>query len=222
MLAAEVVVSAAAPAPPPAAVAPPVASEQAGSVPTAAQAAEATPGETDAAPPSSPPPKPAASRMGGVWLDPDNHRLNFDADGSFTSSRHPGRRGAWRRDGDALTLDWPDVRTTRHRVTRTASRLHLDDVAYRRADWDLSGRAFEGTWVADDGRTLRLSPDHRWDGADGAGTYRLGAARLIRTNRDGTERVAVLWTDALPHARRPDLIFLDDVRWTRATALEAP
>ncbi len=171
--------------------------------------------EAEPAPKAEPAPAPSA-RMGGVWLDPKDQRLVFTDDGGFTHSAFPGKRGAYHRKGDFVTLDWPDVRTTRHKLGRTATRLHLDDVVYRRADWDLSGRAITGTFVAPDGSTLRFDAEHRWAGAQGAGTYRLGPAKLTRVHSDGATTEQTLWTDGLPHASRPDVLFLDNQAWPRA------
>lgn len=207
-LAAEAVVSAAVAAAVPAQAAAPAVDPTPAPVPSQPAAAPVVT-------PTTPAPSAKAGRMGGVWLDAENNRLDFDEDGTFRHTRYPDRRGVYRRAGDALELDWPDVRTTRHALRRTATRLFLDDAVYRRADWDLTGRCLQGVWVADDGRTLRFGVDHRWDGSEGGGTYRLGPARLHRTRADGRESVERLWSDGLPHARTPDLLFVDDQRWTR-------
>ena len=122
----------------------------------------------------------------------------------------------YRRGGGQLEILWSGGQKHTLAVEEKPYELMVEGVACRRADFDLSGRFFEGTWrLRGGGVTRRLGADGAFSGNDGEGRYRLGPRTLTWVWADGREETLPLLSDLKPRSRHPDVLFIGGVAWDR-------
>ena len=121
----------------------------------------------------------------------------------------------YRRDNDAVTITPPGGEPTRHSCSRSSdsATLTLDGRAFRRTDWDLTGRHLDGTWQSG-AELLTLAADGSVSRGARSGRYTLGVGSLSIAWADGaTEQLTLLW-DLKPSSRRPSALWLGDRWWS--------
>ncbi len=173
---------------------------------------------------------PEDQRLRGVFVEDgadDPRWLVFTKEGVFATAppatpapvdwdalvAHGHTVTTYRRDGETLTIDGPGGPRTVP-ILRQAYTLTLDDIVYRRADFDLTGRGLEGVWVDPQGHRLVLGADGSAIREGRATTYTLGVAQLRWGH---SPKVAESLLSALrPNSRSPDVLWLGAVQHQRA------
>ena len=176
------------------------------------------------APPPTPEPSPQETVLSGTFVhsvDGADLWLVFTEDGRFSShplasntldwdahERAGHAIGSYDRRGDQVRIVWPDGHQTESTVVETTYTLVIDGEVCRRADYDLTGAALDGTWL-ERGETARWTfrPDGSIDTPSGPGHYALGAAAVSVKTASGVA-VYALYSDLLPDAARPALMAL--------------
>ncbi len=192
------------------------------------------PPESEDAPP--PPPMawptedlPEHARLRGAYAAADGRWRVFTKEGVFTEAppdsldpdwdAHVARghvTATYRREGEVVTIEHLDGRTERWSTRRDAYTLEIDGTAWRRADFDLTGRTMEGHWS--DGATL-LELDH--GGAirlgDRQGRYALGVGSIAISWQGGPTESQPFLSTLRPSSRRPSRIWLAGRAWSLET-----
>jgi hypothetical protein len=201
----------------------PTASPAPAPAPAPTPAAGPTAYDPFAAAPKPPPPPPPEPLQGRFVHEADGRSfwLCFEEGGVFSpvlpaevgavdwaaraASGHPVAR--FRAEGATLYLSWPDGRENTASLEVGERSVTLDGREARRADWDLSGRSFEGTWAGPDGVWAFTRAGEARLG-DREGRYTLGPCLLRLVWSDGAIDERSLHTTLAPKARAPDVLWI--------------